>query len=121
LTLQTLLQACGYVVDVAGSAAEAVGKLDEGAYELVLTDSHMESPEEGRRVLAYARRKEYKPATAVVRKHRDGSAREDRKNSSPRMLVETEDVTTLLSKVAELISLRATRRSERALRLTVNN
>jgi CheY-like chemotaxis protein len=121
LTLQTLLQACGYVVDVAGSAAEAVGKLDEGAYELVLTDSHMESPEAGRGVLAYARRKEYKPATAVIRKHRDGSAREDRKNSSPRMLVETEDVTTLLSKVAELISLRATRRSERALRLPVNN
>ena len=57
----------------------------------------------------------------VVRKHRDGSAREDRKNSSPRMLVETEDVTTLLSKVAELISLRATRRSERTLRLTANN
>jgi CheY-like chemotaxis protein len=121
LTLQTLLQACGYVVDVAGSAAEAVGKLDEGAYELVLTDSHMESPEAGRRVLAYARRKEYKPATAVIRKHRDGSAREDRKNSSPRMLVETEDVTTLLSKVAELISLRATRRSERTLRLSANN
>jgi hypothetical protein len=108
-------------VDVAGSAAEAVGKLDEGAYELVLTDSHMESPEAGRRVLAYARRKEYKPATAVIRKHRDGSAREDRKNSSPRMLVETEDVTTLLSKVAELISLRATRRSERTLRLSANN
>ena len=116
LTLQTLLQACGYVVDVAGSAAEAVGKLDEGAYELVLTDSLA-----GRGVLAYARRKEYKPATAVVRKHRDGSAREDRKNTSPRMLVETEDVTTLLSKVAELISLRATRRSERALRLPANN
>lgn len=116
LTLQTLLRACGYVVDVAGSAAEAVGKLDEGAYELVLTDS-----DSGRGVLSYARRKEYKPATAVVRKHRDGSAREDRRNSNPRMLVETEDVTTLLSKVAELISLRATRRSERALRLPANN
>jgi CheY-like chemotaxis protein len=121
LTLQTLLQACGYVVDVAASAAEAVGKLDEGVYELVLTDSHMESPDAGRGVLAYARRKEYKPATAVIRKHRDGSAREDRKNTNPRMLVETEDVTTLLSQVAELISLRATRRSERALRLPANN
>ena len=39
----------------------------------------MESPDAGRGVLAYARRKEYKPATAMVRKHRDGSAREDRK------------------------------------------
>src|SRR5579862_1910156 len=55
LTLQTLLRACGYSVDVAASAAEAVGKLDECAYELVLIDSHMEA-EAGRRMLAYARR-----------------------------------------------------------------
>jgi CheY-like chemotaxis protein len=121
LTLQTLLQAGGYTVDVAASAAEAVGKLDDSTYELVLTDSHMEPPESGRGVLAYARRKEYKPATAVIRKHRDGSAREDRKKPSRRMLVEAEDVTTLLGQVAELISLRATRRSERTLRMSANN
>jgi len=121
LTLQTLLQACGYAVDVAASAAEAVGKLDESVYELVLIDSHMESPDAGRGVLAYARRKEYKPATALIHKHRDGSARNDRRKSSRRMLVETEDVSTFLGKVAELISLRATRRSERALRQTAAN
>lgn len=116
LTLQTLLEACGYSVDVAGSSAEAVGKLDEGKYELVLTDSHMESPGAGRGVLAYARRKEYKPATALIRAHHDGVEREDLGKSSRRMLVETRDVTNFLTKVAELISLRATRRSERALR-----
>jgi CheY-like chemotaxis protein len=121
LTLQTLLRACGYTVDVAASAAEAIGKLDEGAYELVLADSHMESPETGRRMLAYARRKDYKPATAMIRKHRDGNAREDRRKSSRRMLVEAEDVTTFLSQVAELISLRATRRSERTLRMSAAN
>jgi len=121
LTLQTLLEACGYFVDVASSAAEAVGKLDESTYELVLTDSHIESRETGRGVLAYARRKEYKPATALIRAHRDGSAREDWKKSNRRMLVETEDVSTFLSKVAELISLRATRRSERTLRMTASN
>ena len=121
LTLQTLLRACGYAVDVAASAAEAVGKLDECIYELVLSDPNMESPEAGRGVLTYAKRKEYKPATAMIRKHRDGSAREDRKKSSRRMLVEAEDVTTFLSQVAELISLRATRRSERTLRLTADN
>lgn len=121
LTLQTLLRACGYSVDVAASAAEAVGKLDECAYELVLTDSNMESPEAGRGMLAYARRKDYKPATAMIRKHRDGNAREDRKKSSRRMLVEAEDVTTFLGQVAELISLRATRRSERTLRMSAAN
>jgi len=120
LTLQTLLRACGYSVDVAASAAEAVGKLDECAYELVLVDSHMEA-EAGRRMLAYARRKDYKPATAMIRKHRDGNARQDRRKSSRRMLVEAEDVTTFLSQVAELISLRATRRSERTLRMTAAN
>jgi len=121
LTLQTLLQACGYAVDVAASAAEAVGKLDESIYELVLSDPDMESPEAGRGVIAYAKRKDYKPATAMIRKHRDGSAQEDRKKSSRRMLVEAEDVTTFLGQVAELISLRATRRSERALRLAAYN
>lgn len=121
LTLQTLLEACGYAVDVAASAAEAVGKLDDSIYELVLSDPDMESPEAGRSVLAYAKRKEYRPATATIRKHRDGSAREDRKKSSRRMLVEAEDLTTFLSQVAELISLRATRRSERALRLAADN
>ena len=121
LTLQTLLRACGYSVDVAASAAEAVGKLDDGAYELVLTDSHMESPGAGRRMLDYARGKDYKPATAMIRKHRDGNAREDRRKSSRRMLVEAEDVTTFLSQVAELISLRATRRSERTLRMSAAN
>jgi|SRR5690348_7870875 CheY-like chemotaxis protein len=119
LTLKTLLQAGGYSVDVAASAAEAVGKLDDGTYELVLTEAQMESPEAGRRVLSYARRKEYKPATALLRAHRDGDARQDWKSRN--VLVEASDVTTFLSKVAELISLRATRRSERTLRMSANN
>ena len=56
----------------------------------------------------------------MIRKHRDGSAREDRKKSNRRMLVEAEDVTTFIGQVAELISLRATRRSERTLRMSAN-
>ena len=119
LTLQTLLRASGYAVDVAASAAEAVGKMDASTYELVLTDPNIETRETGRGILAYARRKDYKPATAIIHAHRDGNTREYSKN--PKMLVETEDVTTFLSKVAELISLRATRRSGRALRMSANN
>ncbi len=34
-------------MDAAASAAEAVGKLDERQYELVLSDLEMESPEAG--------------------------------------------------------------------------
>src|SRR6266851_4584319 len=88
LTLQTLLRAGGYCVDVASSAAEAIEKLDTSQYVLVLSDLGMKSSE-GLEVLAYARRKEYRPATAsVTAYHGSGplpTAREagDEANSTP--------------------------------------
>src|SRR5581483_3831819 len=66
LTLKTVLEAGGYNVDSAASAAEAVGKLDAGEYELVLSDLDMESPQAGRKVIAHARIMNYKPATALI-------------------------------------------------------
>src|SRR5437762_14329908 len=66
LTLKTVLEAGGYNVDAAASAAEAVGKLDEGEYELVLSDLQMESPEAGLQVIAHARMMLYQPATALI-------------------------------------------------------
>ena len=87
LTLQTVLQAGGYHVDAAASAAEAVGKLDEQEYELVLSDLQMESPQAGLKVLAHARMMDYKPATAIVTTYQ---------NSKPvkqsRMLIKPEDI-----------------------------
>src|SRR5579871_2032701 len=74
LTLQTLLQAGGYSVDVAGSAAEAFSKLDHGEDELVLSEAEVESPEAGQRVLSYARVKSYQPATALVTAYREAKA-----------------------------------------------
>jgi CheY-like chemotaxis protein len=113
LTLKTVLEAGGYNVDSAASAAEAVGKLDDGEYELVLTDLNMESPQAGRKVLAHARIKDYKPATAVITTYQNGKPLTTRGS----VLIKPEDVPGLLSKVADLISLRATRRLERELRL----
>src|SRR5436190_15378393 len=66
LTLQTLLRAGGYSVDVASSASEAIEKLDNGEYSLVLSDLSTDATEEGPKVLAYARLKDYKPATASI-------------------------------------------------------
>src|SRR6266478_6792288 len=66
LTLKTVLEAGGYNVDSAASAAEAVGKLEEGQYELVLSDLQMESPQAGLKVIAHARMMDYKPATALL-------------------------------------------------------
>ncbi len=116
LTLQTVLQAGGYHVDAAASAAEAVAKLDESEYELVLTDLHMESPESGLKVLAYARMMEYKPATAIITTYRNTRGRKSTSRKSTTLLIEPEDLPGLLSKVADLVSERATRRVERELR-----
>src|SRR5260370_39639361 len=66
LTLKKVLELGGYNVDSAASAAEAVGKLDEGQYELVLSDLQMESPEDGLKAIAHARLMEYKPATPSI-------------------------------------------------------
>lgn len=111
LTLQTVLEAGGYHVDSAASAAEAVSLLDQSEYELVLTDLAMESPEAGLRVLAHARMKDYRPATALVTSWR---ARAPKGRKVPgRMLVEAEDLPELLGQVANLISSRASRRVRR--------
>lgn len=104
LALQTILQAGGYTVDVAASPAEAMIKLDEGRYELVLTDNRFDSD-----VRAYAKVKEYRPATAVVNScesESEGAVR----SIDARMSVHTEDVPELLEDVAELIGARARRR-----------
>ena len=117
LTLQTVLRAGGYHVDAAASAAEAVVKLDESEYELVLTDLHMESPESGLRVLAHARMVDYKPATALITTYRDTRrARNASGKPSNTVLIEPEDLPELLTKVADLVSERATRRVQRGLR-----
>ncbi|MDX2180430.1 MAG: response regulator [Bryobacteraceae bacterium] len=116
LTLQTVLEAGGYCVDSAASAAEAVGKLEKQEYELVLTDLHMESPESGLRVLAHARMMEYKPATALITTYSAKQPKRSGKTSNKPVFVEPENLPELLDKVADLVSDRAQRRVERAMR-----
>ncbi len=113
LTLQTVLEAGGYQVDAAASAAEAIGKLDEQEYELVLSDLRMESPEAGLKVLAHARMMEYKPATAIVTAYQNTRSKG---RTASTVLIAPEDLPGLLGRVADLISERATRRVERELR-----
>lgn len=114
LTLQTVLEAGGYRVDSAATAAEAVGLMDEKEYALVLTDLAMESPEAGLKVLAHARLKEYQPATALVTAWRNEA--EPPGFHDAEMLVEPQGVPELLGDVATLISRRATRLVARRLR-----
>jgi hypothetical protein len=74
----------------------------------------MESPEAGLKVIAHARMMDYKPATALITTYQNGKTPPASQRS---MLIKPEDIPGLLGKVADLISLRATRRLERELRL----
>src|SRR5581483_4721324 len=75
LTLQTILKAGGYFVDVAGSSSEALTKLDTNKYELVLSDSAPGN----HNLLAYARVKDYHPATAMITSYEPALKRRSRR------------------------------------------
>ena len=94
LTLKTVLEAGGYAVDSAASAAEAFGKMEDHEYELILTDMQMESPEAGLQVLRFAKAMQYQPATALLTSSRDS-------DRAPGMneLIEPEDLPGLLPEV----------------------
>ena len=111
LTLRTILQAGGYFVDVAGSASEALAKLDTNKYALVLSDERPGN----HNLLAYARVKDYHPATATLAP----SELEFEFTRSPgraahEFSIRTANVPHLLEKVAYLIGLRASRRYRQA-------
>lgn len=116
LTLKSLLAKAGYGVEGAASAAEAICKLDTHQFQLVLADLRTESEDAGPSLLAYARQKEYRPATALISS--DLSELEPPKREHPAsdavISMSNEDVSNLLARVAELISLRADRRMRRA-------
>lgn len=116
LTLQTLLHAGGYLVDVAASSAEARLKLDENEYELVLCDAATESTDSGVGVLAYARSQNYRPATATVTSYHQSKPRKGEARSRQQVSVDTDQLSELLGKVADLIGARASRRAGRAMR-----
>jgi CheY-like chemotaxis protein len=117
LALKTILSKAGYAVSGAATAAEAIGKLDEGEYELVLADLRAESEEAGPRLLAYARQKEFRPATALIASDISETSRTARAGTSHNSAVHisNDNVYHLLDRVAELISRRADRRINRAI------
>jgi DNA-binding NtrC family response regulator len=109
LTLQTILRAGGYSVDVAGSSGEALAKLDTNKYELVLSDSAPGNHD----LLSYARVKDYHPATAMITWN-EGEIRRRPGRGAHEVSIRTQDVPNLLEKVADLIGMRASRRYRQA-------
>ena len=118
LTLKTLLSTAGYSVGCAASAAEATALLDGEEYQLVLADLRAESEEAGPRLLAFARQKDYRPATALLSSELSGATGRKPAASATESVVTISDDTVahLLAGVAELISNRADRRMQQALR-----
>ena len=115
LAVKTILSKAGYAVSGAATAAEAVGKLDEGEYQLVLADLRSESEEAGPRLLAYARQKEFRPATALLASDLSETVADPPEGHAHSAVhISNENVYHLLDRVAELISHRADRRIKRA-------
>jgi DNA-binding response OmpR family regulator len=66
LTLKAVLELNQFEVQTAASAAEALQKLATGEYEMVITDSRMETDDAGFHVIRAAREQRYDPATALL-------------------------------------------------------
>ena len=66
LTLKAVLELNQFDVQTAGSAAEAIKKLSAGVYDMVITDSRMESDDAGFHVIRAATQQKYRPATALL-------------------------------------------------------
>jgi CheY-like chemotaxis protein len=112
LTLQAILKASGYSVDLAGSAPEAMDKIERGQYALVLCGLGAAGQDECRRVINHARAQEYRPATA----HLTASVGQSRRPKSGRLLIEPQEIPDLLSKIADLLADRAVGRERRNMR-----
>jgi CheY-like chemotaxis protein len=113
LTLDAVLKKSGYAVDSAASSAEAMEKIENEQYALVLCNFANESPETSRNVLKLAQSQEYRPATAYLTASPDKSEAEE---DAERLLIEPVDMPALLTHIADLIGNRAVGRARRAAR-----
>ena len=66
LTLKAILEMNGFEVETANSAHEAIQRLNDSEYQMVITDMRMESETSGYDVVRAARRQHYNPATAIL-------------------------------------------------------
>ena len=66
LTLKAVLELNQFDVQTAASAADAIKKLATGVYDMVITDSRMETDDAGFHVIRAAKQQSYNPATALL-------------------------------------------------------
>ena len=66
LTLRAILEMNGFEVETAASAHEAVGKLADATFHMVITDMRMETETAGYEVIRSAKQQKYDPAVAIL-------------------------------------------------------
>jgi DNA-binding NtrC family response regulator len=66
LTLKAVLELNHFDVQTASSASDAIERLASGVYDMVITDSRMETDDAGFHVIRAARQQSYHPATALL-------------------------------------------------------
>ena len=66
LTLKAILEIHGFDVETAASAKEAISKLHDGSYHMVITDMKMEHEKSGYEVIRAARQTKCDPAVAIL-------------------------------------------------------
>lgn len=66
LTLKAVLEMNGFEVETAHSAKEAIQRLNDSEYQMVITDMRMETETAGYDVVRAAKKQSYNPATAIL-------------------------------------------------------
>ena len=109
LTLQSLLERSGYLVQTAVSPTDAMEKVEAAAYDLILCATSDEDHEACRPLLELARAQDHRPATATLT-----VAAELAEDHGDEMFIEPVDVPVLLTQITELLAGRAYGRSTAA-------
>ena len=117
LTLEAVLAKSGYLVDSAASSAEAMAKVEDRQYAMVLCNLGGESEQASRGVVRLARTQSYRPATAYLTAFQEYSGTFE---GSEKLLIETVNIPAFLTQVTDLLATRAAGRAARRARLQMS-
>ena len=122
LALEAVLAKSGYLIDSAASSAEAMAKVEDRQYAMVLCNLGGESEQASRSVVRLARTQSYRPATAYLTAFQEHASQEHAGTSqgSEKLLIETVNIPAFLTQVTDLLAMRAAGRAARRARLQVS-
>ena len=103
LTLKAILEMNGFEVETAASAREAIEKLRNGTFDMVITDMWMETETAGLDVIRAARRQSYNPATAVLTAYPNLGMAARRNGEADTLLVKPTNTGDLLRQIEALL------------------